>query len=172
MKSAKFPLIRSSKQTNDELKYKSLTLILDTSYNPEVHARAWGYMVADYKDLKRGDKVYTHYLTFSDANLLGDDVYTTNYQMIFCAVRDGEIIMINDYNLIEIVEEKQKDSIIIQNKKISTTRGIIKHSGTSQVKAGDEVIFREIGSYKETIEGTEVYVCETQDLLAKVSPTT
>lgn len=154
---------------NDTIKYKSLELYIDTSYKPEEHRRQWGIMVSDFEKLglKKGEKVYFHYLTL-DAPPLMDDKWVIDYQMIYCVVRDNEIIMLHKYNLITIEEDIVPDSTLISIAKKSTTRGFVAYTSHYELKQGDEVLFKPTAAFVNEIEETKYYLVETEDIIAKI----
>ncbi len=103
-------------------------------------------------DLKVGDEVYFHYLALQnssdwhDRGALAKDWATITYSSCFFAIRKGEIVMLNNYCLLEpIIEESFKSKYIITpdiSKKESAQKAILRHAPQgSEVNDGDVVYF-------------------------------
>jgi len=169
MKSVKQPIIQSDKTMNDTITYGTLELYIDTSYKPEHHRRQWGTMAADFDKLglKSGEKVYFHYLSLEGSPQLPPDKWLVHPDQLYCVIRD-KIEMLNQYLLVDIIEEPQKQSIIIQEKKKSVTRGIVRHTNHPELKDGDTVMFRDIMAFVNEIEGHEYYLMENRDAFCKI----
>jgi co-chaperonin GroES (HSP10) len=164
MESVKHPIVRVAKQYEDEIVYKSLTLYFDPSYNPEKNIRQHGIMEADFKDLRKGEIVYFHYLSVDPSPQLPPNCWLIAYGMLYCVIRDDKIVMLNKYNLITIEEEKEKSSLITIGK-TSTTQGFIAHTSHKDLKIGDEVLFRPRAAFVNEIENQEFYLVESEDIL-------
>lgn len=172
MKAVKKLLVQSDKKMNDTITHGTLTLYVDTSYRPEHHRRQWGIAVDDFKEIKKGDKIYFHYLTLENDPQIPPDIWTVNYEMCYCVIRDDKVITLNDYLIVEITEEEVKSTIIIPDhlkKKNSTTRGFVKYTHHPQLKYGDEIMFRSIAAFENEIEDKTYYIMEHRDLLVKIN---
>ena len=166
MKSVKRAIIRADSQTNDTLTHGTLTIWLDTSYHTEEHARQYGIMESDFRDLKKGEKVYFHYLSLDRAPEIPPDKWLIDYEVIYCVIRDSQIAMCNNYLFVEAEMDIKKKSVIIQLKdEKSTTKGIVRHSSTHLLKDGDQVLFNDVCAFVNEIEGKEYYVMEVQDVV-------
>ena len=78
-------------------------------------------------NLQVGDKIYFHFHTVSEENryeVNGQRVYKVHYSEVYCAIRDEQIIMLNDYVLCEPVMETEED--------IKTPAGIYLKSAPQQ----------------------------------------
>jgi len=172
MKSVKKVIVRSDSLTNDTITHGSLTLYLDASYRPEHNARQWGVVEADFKDLKKGEKVWFHYLSLDEEDMVGEKLYRIDYGSIYCVIRDSRIVVLNDYVLVNIIEEETvKTTLIVPDhlkKEKLTMRGIVRATNHPQLIEGDEILFRKLGAFENEIEGTTYYVMESRDLLAKI----
>ena len=170
MKCVKQPIVTSSTRTEDTITHGTLTLIFDGSYHPEVNARQYAYLVADYEPLglKEGEKVYFHYLTILDKPNIPPDKWLVHPKVLYCVIRDGEIEMLNDYTLVEIEEEPKASSLLILPKKKSTSTGIVKYTNTPELKEGDRVIFKKTGAFENKIEGVDYYVMDSWHILCKI----
>lgn len=165
MKSIRRPIVHCDSQFNETISHGSLTLYVDTSYRREHHIRQWGKMVSDFRDLKEGEKIYFHYLSLDREPELPPDKWLMNYEMIYCVIRDSQIEMCNNYLFVEMIDEVNKPSIIIQETKKSTSKGIVRHSNHSQLNDGDTVLFNDVCAFVNEIEGKEYYVMENSDVV-------
>lgn len=152
-------------------------------------------------EVQVGDKVYFHYLTVDAGNeLKGEDgrtYYKLRYNNIFCVVRDGKIIPIGGFVLLQevydndveklpqiktekgeliqgITAKRTKTGIIYEsNVKPKAIEGIVRHTGTPlrvderEISAGDIVGFELNANLVMTIEGEEYYVIPYRDILGK-----
>jgi co-chaperonin GroES (HSP10) len=153
-------------------------------------------------EVQVGDKIYFHYLTIDKSNeLTGEDgctYYKLRYNNIFCVVRDGRIIPIGGYILLESVYDddveklpetitekgerlnammvkRSKTGIIIDHHvKPKAVEGIVRHVGTPlrvnrcEIAPGHVVAFELNSDLKVPIEGKEYYVIPYRDILGKV----
>ena len=164
MKAVKHPIIQADSKMNDTMAHGSLTLYVDTSYRPEHHRRSHGIMVSDFKDLKKGEKVYFHYLSLVDDPQIPPDKWIVQYEMLYAVVRDGDVVPLNDYLFVSTVKEKTESSLITLDKK-STTHGLVKYTNHPDLQKGDEVYFNKICAFENEIEGEVLYVMENRDIL-------
>lgn len=137
-------------------------------------------------NLQVGDKIYFHFHTVSEENryeVNGQRVYKVHYSEVYCAIRDEQIIMLNDYVLCEPVMETEED--------IKTPAGIYLKSApepiplrasvthlnepvdgsSSELKAGDHIYYDTHSDVPITIEGHAYYRMRKQDILAKYTST-
>lgn len=130
------------------------------------------------KEVQVGDKIYFNYLS-----LLNEDnwvltekgtFYRIGYENIFCAVRDGEIIPIGGWALVEPHKEQAVKTGGLINpfeseRKNNHTVGIVRHIGTPKV-GGEDLTWlkgKKVGfplecSFENEIEGV-TYYCMEQD---------
>lgn len=102
MKSLKGKVIVKINQAYDD---KIGNIYIDKDFNPTNHARIYGEVVSEgQQELFKGDKVYFHYNVVEDSHI-EKDLYNVDIDRIFCAVRNGKIIMINDWCFIEPIDE-------------------------------------------------------------------
>jgi co-chaperonin GroES (HSP10) len=137
-------------------------LLIDPTYEPEKHHQTSGivHTVPDslyfnkkdiefsmeYQvpvELQKGDKVFFHYLQISSAinqklllTIEGKLHIFVRYDQCFCAIREGEMIMLNGWMLLEPYDyEEQIQSEVINTKLPSNRRkhhplkGVISHIG-------------------------------------------
>jgi len=163
MRPVRMPIIKSDERMDKTVTYGSLKLFVDTSYRPEHHRRQWGTVVGDFKDLKDGDKVYFHYLSLVDNPHIPPDKWLVPYEMIYCIIRD-EVIMLNDYLAVSILQEESNSKLITLKKK-STNKGVVKYTNHPDLITGDEVYFNKMCAFENEIEGDTVYMMENRDIL-------
>lgn len=171
MESVRHPIVQTDSPLNNTITYGTLTLYLDPTFRREDNARQYGFMGSDFKELglKTGEKVYVHYLSFSMKPQLPPDKWLVDKRQIYCVIRDGKIVMLNNYILIDILSDGIKSDIIIMpGKKKLTNRGIVVASNNEQLSPGDEIIFKDIGAFENEIEGKTYYIAQDEDLLAKI----
>lgn len=165
---------------NTSVKLKSgFELYVDQSFDPEKHAQVVGTVFGlpshlSYSgqpnkgmpwqcplEIKIGDKVIIYYLSVINALkkdtqrylFEGDDRYIfVSYEFIYALIRDGKIIPVNGYVLIEPCE----------NPEVTRQREVMKKIGLEMVEIGDkrnsnEVIF---GRVKYTSVPNRQYVDE------------
>ena len=114
MKSLKGKVIVKIEQAYDD---KIGNIYIDKDFNPTNHARIHGEVVSDSQgDIQKGDKIYFHYNVVEDSHI-EKDLYNVEMDRVFCAVRDGKIVMINDWCFVEPIEE-QGEFIEVDGRKI------------------------------------------------------
>jgi len=183
------------------VKTGSLELYVDPLYKQGAHKVTSGTVVEipmhtpDWlrivPELKSGDKIYFHYNSLDEDALVPetDGIFSILYDMIFCYVRDGEIVPIAgkclckpyfdpDITEIEIggqmVKCKMTKSGIIKeiNVRHSLKRAILTHIGTQlvgetkpDVKVGDIVYYAINADFENVIEGDTYFVMDQEVLL-------
>lgn len=195
-------IVKSPGVYNHYVKHGSLTLYVDPLFKPghrrvtsgEVHSIPAG--VPDYMKIvpeaQVGDKIYFHYNALSEDSLIpgSDGLFTIPYDMVFCVVRNGEIIPLagkilaekaydDDVVDLEIGGEIKKvkmspSGIVIEvNCKHSEKFATLSHIGTPMigqerpsVKVGDKIVYIKDGDFVNTIEGREYFVMNQTDILA------
>lgn len=214
-------LIRPDREENDIIKLGDAELKLVTAFDEFKHKcctgtvvqlpeqlifnRKKGYLCQKFDtqiELQIGDRIIFHYLAMNtarkmyDKHLLKDippDHTLIPYDQIFVAIRNGEVIPVNGYLLVEPADEEINTSLIIPDalKKKATKRGFIRYMGkpvngyrdyedwgadSDDVKVGDEVLYRECNcvpleySLHQTLEkGRTLYRMQRSDLIGVVA---
>ena len=123
-------LIDIEKETEDSVVLSNgVELFLDTELERMWHARQYGTVkhiskharkrVEDNIDLKIGDKVYFHHFVIDKPlEFEGEKYYQADINQIYAVEREDDIIMLQDYILVEPVTNEKElitDSGIITN---------------------------------------------------------
>ena len=131
-------------------------------------------------ELEVGDKVYTHhFLTHEDNETIfnGKKVYSTRYEECYCRIRNGELEMLNEWNFIEPIKEKESDikigSFMIKNEaEDDTKKGIVKYASKKLrkvgVNIGDTIFFKKDCDKKIIVEGETLFRVNSRDIVAKL----
>lgn len=187
--------VSADKRWEDEIETASgIKLYKDTTYQPEWGVSLYGTVETlplqfkkDFQNegvepgITEGDKAYFHYFTLIyDENRIsvdGKDYYMVDYHRIFVVIRDGVIIPVHGWTLIEVDNEftgdKTKGGIIIpqflRRKKVDTY-GKLKYISQNQrsigASPGDTVFFQKEFAFENRIEGTDYYVIQENDIMA------
>ena len=135
-------------------------------------------------ELKVGDHIYAHhflcdeYVPGTTINENGDGLYSILYGEVYCAIREGRITMISEWNLVDPVKiEAPKSTIpglITQLKeKVEPLKGIARHINDRLmelgINEGDEIYFDADSDYEMMIEGQMYYRMENAYILGKTN---
>ena len=139
-------------------------------------------------EVKVGDHVYFHHLCTDPENrrdYKGEECYYFNYvkdyvsyvtSNLYCKIVDGEIIMLGDWNLIEIEKVKQQE---VSSSILLPQRSLVKKENFGTIKCvspnlkndlspGDKVFVDPETIYTIYVEGEAYYAVSDRDVLAKV----
>lgn len=175
------------KKWNDEIKVGDLTLYQDTSFRPEWNVNSVGTVISTpgrvikdyYEDdfvtnVLPGDKLYFNFnVTLDLENLIeheGEEYWAVDYYNAIAVVRDGKIIPVGSYILIEPQVEEITSSILIipeSIKKVETNRGIVFSSNMSETPAGSLVEYDPVGKFENEIEGKKLYCMYNSNIYYK-----
>lgn len=164
-----------------------------TEYHPEEHASIEGTVVAVAEvvgnDLFRrhianivrpGDKIYFHYNQFLDEDNLfihnGMEYWMLDYMSAFCVERDGELIAIGDYVLVEPPKpEARKSGLIVfaegfdelpkQQGTLALIGSLPENYPALECQAGDTVWFQKDCEFENTIAGKKYWVMRQDNLM-------
>jgi len=190
-------LVRCKGTMEDEIHLGDLKLYLDTSYQPDWHRKIHAEVVAlpdridqdhyayqgIHQKVEVGDRIYFHYLSLTPHNRLelqGEDYYLVDYYYIFCRIKNGGIEALNGWVLVEPQKDKpgKTPSGLVTSafSKTSTSYGTVRYIGPHQkgelglgLNQGDKILFSKDSDFKNTIEGTEYFTMQQEDLLAVLS---
>lgn len=177
----------------DEVETKSgVKLYRDTSFNPENFAQTNGVVTAVPRhnnidmDVQVGDQVFFSYQVVMDLqqrdrdtpvykNMLfykGHKYWVVNNQLIYFRVRNDKIRMLNNYILLDIIEEEIRSTIIIpehlKKRKAIGSAFVVQSADDAVAKTGEVVYYDK--RFVETYElwGKEFYILQKQRVLAKL----
>lgn len=195
-------IIRAENIYNYYATHGNLTLYVDPLFKPGQRKVIVGdvYGVCDemypyskiVNDVKPGDKVYFHYNAINEDALIPGHkgLWLIDYDTVFCAVREGNIIMIGGRILAESIYD---DDIVeidvdgLKQKAKLTPSGLVKeinpaynmhrarlaHIGSPligddpiPINPGDIFYYIKNGDFKNTIEGKEYFVMMQDEILA------
>lgn len=178
--------VQIEKKFQDEVVTDSgITLYKDTSYHQEENSTTFGTVVAtplsvdkgnvsdDFlHNVQEGDKLYFNFnVVLDDDNLLeweGKEYWMVDYWNAIAVVRDGEIIPVGNYILIDPLKEEIKSSLIeIPDfaKEKEKNRGKVFASNHPSIPVGAEVEYEPIGKFWNIIEGKKLYCAYNDNVL-------
>jgi co-chaperonin GroES (HSP10) len=169
--------VQIEKKFQDEIVTDSgITFYKDTSFNPEENSTVSGIVVGiptvvdknnvtpEFKhNVLVGDKLYFNFNVVLDSDNLiiheGQEYWTVDYWNAIALVRDGQVIPVGDYILIDPIQEEVKSFLIIPDayKKKEGNRGVVYASNSPELPAGTEVEYDKIGKFWNIIEGKRLF---------------
>lgn len=167
-------------EVDKDKKSKEGNILIDTRYNPtDVNNRVQDGTVlsvcekANHSyfshpleiDVEPGDKVYTHHFITDPSNereFDGKKYYEIRYEDTYCKVKNNEISMLNDWNLVTPVKrdaEVTDSGIVLEvGEKEELVTAIMQHPNKdSGLYPGDKILFRKGREYKIDVEGHVYY---------------
>lgn len=180
--------VQIKKKFQDEIVTDSgITFYKDTSFNPEENSTVSGIVVGipsvvdkvnvspDFKhNVLIGDKLYFNFNVVLDSDNLiiheGEEYWTVDYWNAIALVRDGQIIPVGDYILVDPVQEEITSSIIHipdAYKKKEGNRGLVFASNDPEIPSGIEVEYDPIGKFWNIIEGNKLYCMYNSNIYFK-----
>lgn len=183
-------------------KHGNLTLYVDPMFNPGKRKVIFGDVVAAcdtmhhwcniVPEVQVGDRVYFHYNALSDINAIPDTdgLWVLDYEFVFCAVRNGEIIPIGgrvlaepmfDEDIVEIdaggftAKAKLTESGLVKelNPGHNLSKARLAYIGAPLagnlpvcIKPGDVFYYIKNGDFKNRIEGKDYFVMLQDEILA------
>jgi co-chaperonin GroES (HSP10) len=125
-------------------------------------------------NVQPGDELYFNYQTLLDeTNCVeheGKEYWGVEYFQAIAVVRDGKIIPVGSYILIEKLDEDVNHSFLIIPeiaKKKETNRGIVFSSNMAEIPAGSIVEFDPIGKFENEINGKKLYCMYNSNIYFK-----
>ena len=170
--------VQIEKKFQDEIATDSgITFYKDTTFNPEENSTVSGVVVStpmvvdtvnvdpDFKhNVLPGDKIYFNFnVVLDNDNLIvhdGQEYWIVDYWSAIAVVRDGQIIPVGSYILIDPLMEETTSSIIHipdAYKKKEGNRGVVFASNDPAIPAGVEVEYDSIGKFWNIIDGKKLY---------------
>jgi co-chaperonin GroES (HSP10) len=176
--------VKIDKRFQNEIETESgLRLYKDTSFRPEENSTIVGDVVAVPDKYDRamgsdqfkanviaGDKLYFNFLvTVDEENRIevdGEEYWMVDYFNAIALVRDGGLIPVGDYILIEPIDEKIESTLIIPDTvDREGNRGRVVASNDESIPNGSLVEYEEVGKFWNIIEGKRVYCMYNQNIL-------
>lgn len=129
-------------------------------------------------DIKVGDIVYSHHFITHDDNereINGEKVYEIRYEECYCRERKGKITMLNEWNLVEPIDEDESNLrmgkyILKENKEKESDLGILIHLSSRMkeigVNSGEKVLFKHHRDYPIIVNNKLYYRVNTRDIVA------
>jgi len=183
-------LVKLPKLVEDTVTVNGVEMYLDSSYDPMKFARQYGEVVitpeklsSEHMDIQVGDRIYFHHFVADNKNKMVEDedgnyILQVKANQIYCAVREGEIIMQNFWCFVEQKLESEEnyktDSGIFlkSTPDIEELRGYLRYANQEILdygaKVGDEIVFTENSEYNMNIEGKELLRMRNIDILAVI----
>lgn len=131
--------------------------------------------------LKEGDKIYVHHFVIQPDNydeIDGEKLYRCMYENIFCVIRDGELLPVQDYVFLTSVLEpeenyKTKSGIFLKTepetlRNIGEIQFLCKQAEEQGLKKGDHVYWLDNSDYSMTIEGNHYWRMKLSRIVAKI----
>jgi co-chaperonin GroES (HSP10) len=164
-----------------------LKLYKDTTWKPEENSTTFGIVTAvpihvdtvhidpDFQhNVQVGDKLYFNFnVVLDNDNLIlheGEEYWVVDYWNAIALVRDGVILPVGSYILIDPIEEEIKSDLIIipelaNNKE--ENRGLVYSSLHQDIPNGSIVEYEEVGKFWNIIEGKRLYCMYNDNILIK-----
>ncbi len=130
-------------------------------------------------EIERGDYVYTHHFLCDPDQKVQygqHSFYQLLYELVHCKVKDGEVTMIGDWNLIDPITKEEtitKSGIILpvfekdNEPKLGIARHLSPYMQSLGVKPDEEVYFTSNSDYEIIIEGTTYWRMRDRDIIGK-----
>ena len=135
-------------------------------------------------ELKKGDKIYFHHFTVQPDNYILDEghrLYKADYFNIYCVIRKGNPVVIEDWLFASPVMETEEDITKIygklklytkaspdRKKLLAKAEFISKEAEKQGLKAGDTIIYKNDADYEMTVEGKLYYRMKLANVAAVV----
>ena len=161
-------LVKTDKDEKLTKDLGSTTIVISEGWNPYDVSTNVPYGIVEAvpddieEDIKVGDKMYGHH--FLVDNEIEDGIHWQLIKDVVCVIRDGEIIMLNDWNFLEpeSAEQKTESGIFLTPVEGDREdRAIVKHASkflkSQGVKRGDTVYFRKDCDKPMDIEGEVLF---------------
>lgn len=158
-------------------------LFLDVTWNKYLHAVQDGIIEEiplsiskkyryDVK-LKKGDKIFFHHFTIQPDNYLLDEgrkLYKADYFNIYCIIRGGVPVVLEDWVLATAIPETEEDitkkygsltlytkAVVGKKRLLAKAEYISKQAEEQGLKVGDTIIYKTDADYEMMVEGKEYY---------------
>jgi len=177
-------IVQVNNRMNDKIMIGKYEFDVDTAFRQFHNAVQKVTVVAatEDADVDVGDTVYVHHFVADRENKLPfkDGHYSyLEYINVYCKVKDGKIIMLSDWLLVEPVTadnqqffDKSDYGLMLNTRQGSDYLdriGILRHMSPSAKKVGlnigDKILFGKNCEYEIKIEGTVYFRMEVRDVI-------
>lgn len=181
-----------TQKIQEKLVHGTLELYKVTDFRPEWDKNLFGIVYEDSETLKKGDKVYWHYMVSEDEQNIfeheGKTLIRVPLDKVFCYVRDGQLFAHRDYVLSLPVYDDNIEEVEIEGKKAvvkMSESGLVISTDVSHKKnwskihfigendlelSKDDLVFmRKNNHHKYEIEQTWYHIFEQDQILAKIT---
>lgn len=181
-----FCLVSVESKSDDRVRTESgVELYVDTTWHPEqyvtirgridavpmgIDTRVLGFENCSGWDGKVGDTCYFHYLTVDDESEIrfGMDVmYSCPINRVFCVVKDGDVRMLSDWEMVEPMGYKMPERVngihvpeSMRDKEYESIGLCLTGEFKDRV-----VIFKPFAKFENVIEGKKVFLMKKQMIL-------
>lgn len=180
--------VQVDKKFQDEIETDGgLKLYKDTTWKPEENSTTCGTVTAvpihvdtvhidsDFQhNVQVGDKLYFNFnVVLDNDNLIvheGEEYWIVDYWNAIALVRDGDVLPVGSYILIDPIEEELTSDLIIipeMSQKKEKNKGIVYSSLHPDIPNGSTVEYEEVGKFWNIIEGKRLYCMYNYNILIK-----
>lgn len=180
--------VQVDKKFQDEIETDGgLKLYKDTTWKPEENSTTYGTVTAvpihvdtvhidsDFQhNVQVGDKLYFNFnVVLDNDNLIvheGEEYWIVDYWNAIALVRDGDVLPVGSYILIDPIEEELTSDLIIipeMSQKKEKNKGIVYSSLHPDIPNGSTVEYEEVGKFWNIIEGKRLYCMYNYNILIK-----
>jgi chaperonin GroES len=128
-------------------------------------------------DLKPGEKVYFHHFVVRDKNkyeIEGRTLFASNYFNLWCVIRDGKIVMLEDMLLFEKILEPE-ENMFMGDFQVKSRRDFIPNMGRvthvskqvseAGINPGDVILHVKDADYDINIEGNKYFKTQINSII-------
>ncbi len=183
--------IRANADDAGKVKLGNIEIQIDTDFNKYHHSVQCGEIaycpmkisnefIVDF-ELKPGDKIYFHHFTVAPGNeyiVNGEKLYKCHYRDMYCVVRDGKIIPVQDYVFLTPIKEseenfKSKSGLWLKPEAANIPmEGKVEFSCKSAesqgIEIGHRVRYLKDSDYDLKVEGQMYYIMRAKRIIALV----
>jgi len=177
-------VVRQEQRVNDTVKVGGQDFLLDPSFRQYWNTVNMAEVVAcDRDDIEPGDIVCVHHFINAPEQKLPtkEDLSFLEYNQIYAKIKDNEIMVSEEYVLVEPVTYGEAGLVTETNGFLTSTHsekdmvdkiGVIAHMG-ARIKAqgynvGDKIIFNKNCEYEMFILGKLYYRMEARDVITSI----
>jgi co-chaperonin GroES (HSP10) len=180
--------VQIEKKFQDEIETESgIKFFKDTTWKLEENSTTCGtvtaipmhvdrvHIDADFQhNVQVGDKLYFNFNVVLDPDNRieheGEEYWIVDYWNAIALVRNGEVLPVGSYILIDPIEEEVTSELLIipeLAQKKEKNRGVVYSSLDPNIPNGTEVEYEEVGKFWNIIEGKRLYCMYNNNILIK-----